>query len=180
MSVDTRVNLIGYVEAEAIASWISDNIDKNVKLGEETVLNITRKEFLKYVESGELKEYYGTDRTLWSRGRWITFTYNGRQRTMFYHYSPLNWYENLKYYEPLGLADMVKSETTSLSLGQDEDAEYILERITKAFGGWIDYNDSDDEEYVKFEKGSDTPIKVKHITMEDVYKAFGGFVVIDK
>lgn len=180
MSVETKVNLRGYVEAEAIASWIGNNIDKNVKMCEETVLNITPKEFQEYVDRGEIKEYYGTDRTLWSKSRWITFTYNGRLRTMFYYYSPLNSYENLKYYEPLGLADMVKSETTHISLGHDKDAEYIMERITKAFGGWIDYNDCDDEDYVKFEKGSNTPIVVKHITMEDVYKAFGGFVVIDK
>lgn len=180
MSVETKVNLMGYVEAEAIASWIRDKIDKNVKLGKETILNITHEEFQKYVDSGKIKEYYGTDRTLWSKGNWINFIYNGRQRTMFYHYSPLNWYENLKYYEPLGLADMVKSETTRISLGHDKDAEYIMDRITKAFGGWIDYNDCDDEDYVKFEKGSNTPTVVKHITMEDVYKAFGGFVVIDK
>lgn len=180
MGVDTRVKLMGYVEAEAIASWIGNNIDKNVKLCKETVLNITRKEFLEYTNSGDIKEYYGADRTLWSKSRWITFTYNGQERTIFYYYSPLNWYENLEYYEPLGLADMVKSETTTLSLGCNEDAKVLLEEIVKAFGGWIDYNDCDDEDYVKFEKGSDTPTIVPHITMEDVYKAFGGFVVIDK
>ena len=74
---------------------------------------------------------------------------------------------------------MVKSETTSLSLGYDDDAKNIMERIVKAFGGWIDYNDSDDEAFVKFEKGSESPITIKHITMADVYEAFGGFVVID-
>lgn len=179
MSVDTRVRLIGRIEAEAVAEWIRNNIDKNVRLGEFHVTRITEKEYDDYATKGDIKASYSMDKTLWSISNWIMFNYNGRQRTIFYYYSPLNWYENLEYYKPLGLEEMVKSETTNLSLGYDDDAKNIMERIVKAFGGWIDYNDCDDEEFVKFEKGSESPITIKHITMADVYEAFGGFVVID-
>ena len=47
---------------------------------------------------------------------------------------------------------MVKSETTNLSFGYDDDAKNIMEKIVKAFGGWVDYNDCDNEAFVKFEK----------------------------
>lgn len=179
MSVDTKVRLIGKIEAEAVAEWIKTNVDKDVKLTDGTVTRITEAEYDKYVSTGDIKEHYSEDKTLWGIAKWIDFTYNGKKRTIFYYYSPLNWHENIEYYKSLGLEDMVKSETTSLSLGYDDDAKNIMERIVKAFGGWIDYNDCDDEEFVKFEKGSESPITIKHITMADVYEAFGGFVVID-
>lgn len=179
MGVDTKVNLMGRVDAEVIAEWIKEHIDKDVKLAPASIIRITEAEYNKFITSGDLKESYLDDKTFWSVSRWIMFNYNGRPRTIFYYYSALNWHENLNYYKPLGLADMVVSETTGLSIGYDEDAKTVMEGIVKAFGGWIDYNDSDDEEFVKFEKGSDTPITVKHITMKDVYNAFGGFVIID-
>lgn len=179
MSVDTKVRLIGRVDAESIAEWIKTNVDKDVKLVNGTVTRITEAEYDKYVSTGDIKEHYSEDKTLWSIAKWINFTHNGRKRIIFYHYSPLNWYENLDYYKPLGLEEMVKSETTNLSLGCDDDAKNIMEKIVKAFGGWIDYNDCDDEEFIKFEKDSESPITVRHITMADVYEAFGGFVVID-
>lgn len=179
MSVDTNVRLIGKVDAESIAEWIKANVDKDVKLINSTVTRITEAEYDKYVSTGDIKEHYSEDKTLWSITKWIDFTYNGRKRLIFYYYSPLNWYENLDYYKPLGLEEMVKSETTNLSLGYDDDAKNIMGEIVKVFGGWIDYNDCDDEEFIKFEKGSESPITIRHITMADVYKAFGGFVVID-
>ena len=179
MGVDTRVKLMGRVDAEAVAEWIKDNVDSDVKLAKTSIMRITEAEYNDYVAKGDIKESYNEDKTFWSISTWIIFNYNGRQRTIFYYYSPLNWYENLNYYEPLGLADMVKSETTGLSIGYDEDGKELMARIVKAFGGWIDYNDCDDEEYVKFEKGSVVPITVKHITMKDIYDAFGGFVIID-
>ena len=33
--------------------------------------------------------------------------------------------------------------------------------------------------YAKFEKDSDTPTVVRHITRKDVHEAFGEFVIID-
>ena len=180
MGVDTKVRLIGEVKAETLANWIKANISEDVKLSNENSIRMTRKEFLNHVEKGDIKEFYGKDKTLWSRANWIIFNYNGRERTMFYYYSPINWYENLEFYEPLGLANMIKSETTTLSLGCNEDAKYILTEITKAFGGWIDYNDCDDEPYVRINNDGETPEAAKHITMDDIYKAFGEFVVIDK
>ena len=179
MGVDTRVKLIGRVDAEAVAEWIKNNIDDKVKLGNTNVMRITEAEYNNYVTKGDIKESYSDDKTLWSISTWIIFNYNGRQRTIFYYYSPLNWYENLEYYKPLGLEDMVKSETTGITIGCDEDGKELMARIVKAFGGWIDYNDCDDEDFIKFEKGSDAPTTVRHITMKDVYEAFGGFVVID-
>lgn len=48
---------------------------------------------------------------------------------MFYLYSNVNYYENLDYYKTLGLEDMVKSETTYISLGYDENSCEIIKSI---------------------------------------------------
>lgn len=68
------------------------------------------------------------------------------------------------------------SVDTNVKLIGRVDAESIAEWIKANVDK---YNDSDNEAFVKFEKGSESPITIRHITMADVYEAFGGFVVID-
>lgn len=47
------------------------------------------------------------------------------------------------------------------------------------FGGWIDENDCDDEDYYPISKDADGNISpVLLVTMEDIYQKFGGVVII--
>lgn len=88
-------------------------------------------------------------------------------------------WENLEIYKAEGLERMVKSETTDLSVYYSEDNLKFCTDLIKDFGGWIDYNDSDEEPFVYIGKGMVAPQKIRHVTMEDVYKAFGEIVIID-
>lgn len=60
--------------------------------------------------------------------------------------------ENLTFYSKHGLEDMVKSETTHISLGYWGNAVDIIKSIVAEFGGWIDENDCDDKEYYAIDK----------------------------
>lgn len=172
MSVDTKVLLKGKVEPEAILNYIRETFDANA-----TMSSVNRTVYHDFDKHTQAKY---DDEIQYSLYTMIYFTVNGEKRMMSYQYCNWNSYENLDYYTDLGLEDMVKSETTYLSLGMWGESINILTNIVKAFGGWIDYNDCDDEPYIYFEKGADVPTKVRHVTMEEVYKAFGEIVVIDR
>ena len=51
--------------------------------------------------------------------------------------------------------------------------------LVSQFGGWIDENDCDDEDYYPISKDTDgniTPVIL--VTMEEIYQKFGGVVII--
>ena len=45
------------------------------------------------------------------------------------------------------LEDMVKAETTYLSLNKDDSSVDDIKKIVEHFGGWVDEDDCDDEPY---------------------------------
>ena len=55
----------------------------------------------------------------------------------------------------------------------------ISHMLATYYGGWVEDNDCSDLSYVRFDKGSDTSKPIRHVTLEDVYKAFGEIVIID-
>ena len=55
----------------------------------------------------------------------------------------------------------------------------MITNSVKAFGGWIDYDDCDDESYIEFKANIDNPIKIRHVTRKEIYEKFGEFVIID-
>jgi hypothetical protein len=174
MGVDTRGLLKGDISAEEILNFIRHNYDKNAKS------YVTDKDY------GSLKEVLFNEK-YGDRDNWIVkygnidFSYKGEDRSLFYYKSNINYYENLKYYSEYGLENMVKSETTSISLGCWGNSVQIIKDIVREFGGWIDENDCDDISYYLIEKDSKGDIKpVIYVTMEDIYEKFGGIVVINK
>lgn len=173
MSVDTMVNLKGKVEFEDILNFIKNNYDKGAK-----IVNRDRV-VMDNVNLDDASAIYDT--VPYYEHGYLTFLKNDRIRTLCMYYSSVNFYdyETLDYHTQYGNAAMVVSEKTHLSLGHDDDAIEVLTDIVKTFGGWIDYNDCDDEDYVYFDRGADVPKKVRHVTREEVYKMFGEVVIID-
>lgn len=54
-----------------------------------------------------------------------------------------------------------------------------MTEIVKQFGGWLDFNDEDDIPYEEIRQGTETPVKVRHVTLQEVYDKFGEVVIID-
>lgn len=179
MGVCTKVNLDGRVEFENVLAWIKDNVDKDA------VIRTYKKEYYSnetvqsFKDSDILKEQYGNEKP-YSVCTYIDFSYDDRRLNMFMWYSNINTYENYNYYADYGLENMVTSETTHASLYYCEESKEIARKLVTAFGGWIDYNDCDEEPYVRINKGTEAPKKVRHVTLEEVYEAFGEVVIIDK
>ena len=173
MSVNTHGKLVGRICHEEVLNFIREKIDNNA------ISRVSKSTAGKLSEYDWIKEVYGDSETWDTYSGFISFEYNGNNRNLFYMYSNINSYENLEYYAPLGLSDMVKSETTYLSLGQDDDAVEIIKMIVGHFGGWIDENDCDNEPYYPVLKDECDNIKpVIKVSMKDIYDKFGGVVII--
>lgn len=173
MGVDTVGKLKGRVTQEQVLNFIRQRYDKNAT-------SYVDKSYCGNEPTWEHKKY-GDDKFFCESG-YIQFKskYNN-QRNLFYSYTNINSFENLKYYEKYGLKDMVLSEKTHIGLGHDEEAIQIIKEIVTEFGGWIDENDCDDKEFYPILKNSDGSIKpVYYVTMEDIYEKFGGVVIIKK
>jgi hypothetical protein len=176
MGVDTHGRLKGHILPEDILNFIKQKIDCKAKISIDTT-------FVKRLtECNNIKKVYD-DSEYWTTNHgFIYFTSKeGNYRSLFYSYDNVNFYENLDYFSKLGLRDLVVSETTSLSLGYNEEAVEIMTEIVAEFGGWIDKDDCDDEPYEPVIKNADGTIKpVYHVSINDVYDKFGGVVIIDK
>ena len=170
MGVDTRAYLKGHVTQEEVLNFIRQTIDPNahMKVSEETY-EIIDKEFYGY-DKNLIKTYHG----------FIRFTVNDEKRFMFYYYSNVNTYDNLKYYSQYHLEDMIKSEKTFISLGHNDTTVDVIKKICTHFGGWFDENDCDDDSYYYIKKSETDEVKpVIHVTMKEIYEKFRGTVVID-
>ena len=146
MGVDTRGRIIGRVTVEQI-------IDTIKELYNVEVVNDTKKIIYDNLKDIDFPfRNYGDAYFWWTESGFIEFTVNGEQRQLFYYYDNINTYENIDYYkenfpEREDLRTMVKSETTSISLGNWGLSVEIIEAIVKKFGGWIDENDCDEIPY---------------------------------
>lgn len=137
MSCDIVLRLKGHVTVEQIVDYIDEHykfISNSVK--EENYGSLNKYNWFeeKYDDSNEWKITSGL----------ITFNDGERNRSIFYVYQNINFYENLEYYRKYHLENMVKSETTSLSLGCYGNSVKIMKGIAQEFGGWLDENDCDD------------------------------------
>lgn len=178
MSVNTCVKLLGHVEPEQIFDFIREHFDSKTKL-----LSLNKSSFDKSASDYDfIKEVYDdTNKATSYSGHLCLFKFNEESRMMFYAYDNYNPYENLDYYSQHNLENMVKAETTYLSLGNWGSSVEIMTAICRAFGGWIDEDDCDGKPYYWIPAdGVIEPKKIQHVTMEEVYKQFGEVVVIDK
>jgi hypothetical protein len=175
MGVDTKGRLKGFITHEEVLNFIKQKYDENavsyVKL--ENYGSDKDKEWIKerYDESGNWLSWSG----------FINFKDDEENRSLFYCYTNHNAYENLEFYSEYGLEDMVKEQTTSISLGFHGNSVDIIKSLVIEFGGWLDENDCDDEQYYPIIKNHDGTIKpVFRVTMNDIYEKFGGVVIIEK
>lgn len=175
MGVDTKGLLRGKVPHEEVLNFIRQKYDSNAKsFVEKREFNITE-------DQKWIKEVYGdpSKRVEWSG--FIQFKDGTDTRSIFYVYTNINSWENIDYYSSCDLEDMVKSETTYLSLGYGGNSVDIIKSIVSHFEGWIDENDCDDEPFYPIEKNTDGSIKpVIRVTMDEIYEKFGGVVLIQK
>jgi hypothetical protein len=175
MSVDTKGRLLGKISHEWVLNFIKQKYDKNAE------------SFVKLEDYGSDKEREWIKERYDNSGKWliwsgfINFNDGKDDRGLFYRYTNHNSYESLEYYSKRGLEDMVKAETTYISLGCSGNSVDIIKALVTEFGGWIDENDCDDSEYYPIVKNIDGTIKpVFHVTMNDIYEKFGGVVIIEK
>ena len=140
MGCDTILRLKGHITAEQIIDYIDKNykfIGSSVKENNYGALNKYNWVKEKYDDSNEWKIISG----------FITFDDGDKNITISYFYQNINSYENLEYYSERNLENMVKSETTFLSLGCCDNCDNsveIMKGIAQEFGGWLDENDCDD------------------------------------
>lgn len=175
MGVETEGRLLGYIKPEEVLNLIKQKYDKNaVSCVKYYSYGLDKdKEWIqeRYDNSGK--------RLTWSG--FINFKDGEEDRSIFYCYTNHNSYENLGFYSEYGLEDMVKAQTTYISMGYHESSVDIIKSIVTEFGGWIDESNWDDEEYYPIIKNEDGTIKpVFYVTMEEIYDKFGGVVIIDK
>ena len=172
MGIETNGRLIGNVSPEKVLNFIRQKYDGNAKSN------------VKIDNYGEIKKdwikvRYDSDDIYRITNGFIDFTYNGENRRLYYYKPNINSYENLEVYSKYGLEDMVKSETTLISLSCWGSSVEIIKDIVTHFGGWIDENDCDNEEYYPIVKNSNGDIMpVIYVTKEELYEKFGGIVVV--
>lgn len=176
MGCDTNSKLIGHIYPEQIFDFVKNNFDPNATMKSETTIydSIDDLPFVEevYDDSGLWKTKYG----------YIYFTYKNENRKISYFYDNINSYDNLDYYTEKNLADMVKAETTYISLGSWGASVEIIKAITSYFGGWLDENDCDDKDpyWIKGSHSvSDKDYSIIHVTRDQLNEKFGGVVVID-
>ena len=177
MGVDTHGLIRGKIDSEKIIDYIRKNIDKNVRA------DITTKSYGSISENDFLKEFYDDSGEYLTTSGFISFkSKKGNNRNLFYVYNNANSFENLDYYKKRYdyLEEMVKSETTYLNLGCDDEAIEIITDIVIHFGGgWVEENDCDGREYYPIELGSDGfPIPVCFVKDGEDYSYIDRGIVI--
>ena len=156
MGVDTKGRIKGFIKADDIIKYLQKNYDKNAygKI-ERTVYESIYSLNSKY----ELNQGSEDDYHWYIDSGFIYFNDGDEDRQLYYHYSNINFFENLDYYKELNLEEMACSETTYLSLGCFGNRKEIIQNIITNFGsGWIDENDCDEipYQYIK----SSTELKI--------------------
>ena len=177
MGCDTYGRIKGHIRPENIVNFIHQKWDKNVR-------NEVSKHIYKPISmcNWNFKINDNCD----DRYNWyvdygfIIFKYNGEERALFYNYENINSYENSEYYAEYELDDMIRSETTFISLSYYGSSVEIIKEIVAHFGGgWVDDNDCDDDPYYPVVTNVDGNIEpVRYVTMEEIRKVFGNNVVI--
>lgn len=177
MSVDTIGRLRGFVDSEKIIKYLQTHYDKNAKG------KIDRKIYEKINNLGNMS--YSINTGSQDNDNWyvdsgvIEFNDGEEDRAIFYSYSNINFFENLKYYQKLNLEDMCLAETTTIMLGCYGNSVEIIKNMLEYFnGGWLDADDCDD---ISFEYIKPLQIKLGGIYSVKNTAMFYGthFIVID-
>lgn len=151
MSVDTRGKIKGFVSHEDILKYLKNNYDKNAHSEvKRTIYGEIKNTFSN--KSYMINSNSDNDKDWYIEAGFIYFRDEEEDRVLFYNYSNVNFFENLEYYQELNLEDMVRTETTDISLDLWGNSVEIIEDIVQNFGGgWLDEDDCDDEPYYVIE-----------------------------
>lgn len=122
MSVNARGKIKGEVKFEKILEYIRENFDKKSS-GKLTVTTM-------YSNDGSSYESYGI----------VGYIFKGESRTLYYSYDNAGYLPDSEEEE--------EKEVTNLTMKYDKDNVESITRILMHFGGgWLDEDDSDDEDY---------------------------------
>lgn len=144
MSTSTNVKVIGKLNVDKLVSFIKEQISGNITISieEEEHFFDTRSDIV----------FLGIDGIEKSDVGWIHFTYNGKNRSLFYLYKDTFWFDKLDILSNIkNNTPELNGEYTYLSLGFDSDAVEIMTKIAKEFGGYLDEQDTDNIPYKKVE-----------------------------
>ena len=158
MGVRIAIRLDGKVDFENVLAWIRDNIDRDAILCGYEKNYYSNETIQSLKNSDSIKEQYGDEKPYRAYTH-MDYSHGSKGFSMFMWYSNINTYENYNYYADYGLENMVTSETTHISLCCCEDSKEIARKLVTAFGGWVDYNNCDDEPFVRINKGTEAPKK---------------------
>lgn len=176
MSVSMKIRLDGHITPEVLLNWLYKNA-KSACMADTSKINMRLEP---YVDTKTCYNDDGSDLYMETTTFYYTLPEQFSTR-LFMQYFNYNNYENLDYYYELGLEDMVRAETTTLIVSRPTDMDKEIGiKLVSDFGGWIDYNDCDNEPYVRVDKNTDFNPNVRHVTLEEVYEKFGEVVIIDK
>lgn len=150
MSKNTNGKIKGFVNPEEIFTFIKQRYDNTAtnNIAKRIIMPISKCNW-----DYTINDHSEDNNSWYEICGFIFFRYKDEYRMLFYSYDNLNHFENLNYYINHGLEDMVRSETTHLSLNQRGSSVEIIKSIITHFGsGWIDENDCDSEPYYAIAK----------------------------
>ena len=144
MATSTNVKVVGKLPVDKLVSFIKEKISQNITISieEEEQFFDTKSDIVFLGIAGIEKRDVG----------WIHFTYNGKNRSLFYLYKDTIWFDKLDILSNIkNNTPELNGEYTYLSLGFDSDAVEIMTKIAKEFGGYLDEQDTDNVPYKKVE-----------------------------
>ena len=178
MGCDTTGRIKGYVSVQDIVDYIKQNYDKNVT--HQVKKTIYGSIVEKCTEPYIINFHSEDNDNLYIYSGFIDFNDGEEDRQLFYDYSNVNVFENLEYYQELNLEDMVRTETTYISLGYFGNSVEIIKNILQHFdGGWIDENDCDDIPYEIIEPITNVKIGGIYKHRDDALFTDSHFILVD-
>lgn len=178
MGASTVLKAKGHVPASEVLKFIRERFDGGHKEATSNVKTTKGEPISDIAQRWSVKSFTGEPDKLTESG-FIFFTFNGEKRMLFYSYTNVGFLKDMANEVEQGVPEEIVGEHTYFSLGAGDDAVEILSRIGAVLqGAYLQRNDCNDPEWraVTWE-GTLEP--VKHITMAEVYEAFGETVVID-
>ena len=149
MSVDTRAQFLGKLDADALLSFIKENIDPNAKSTIETEERTIDSKYHDGVIF--LGEKEGVENRT---SGFIDYTYNGENCKLYYIHRDTIWLDkdifekNIKQGTP-----ELNGEVTELSLGYNATAVEVMRKVAEFFGGYIQEKDCSNGWFHKVKKG---------------------------
>lgn len=148
MGVDTRCKLRGKITPEQIVSFLKTKYTDVVSETYTTYTDIPKD--CACIDLDDVGRWTITDGV-------ITFNdINGDRKMLHYVYDNLKFFDYLatciKNEEPDEIILMYASKTTYLSIRCWGNSVEILKGICEEFGGWLDENDCDDNDYYRIDK----------------------------